>query len=199
MSEQEKYRTYIKWLLKCRINIPESKLLEIGCGCGNNILDFIRLGFKAKNITVNELIESRMQKAKEILPGSVQFIEGNAAELKLKAESYDIVYQSMVFSSILSRDLRESIAEQMWRWVKPGGGVLWYDFIYNNPSNKDVTGIPVHEFLKMFPGSEYYKWKITLAPPLSRLVTKIHPVLYPVFNTFKFLRTHYLIYVRKAS
>ena len=30
----------------------------------------------------------------------------------------------------------------MWAAVKPGGGVLWYDFTVDNPRNADVRGVP---------------------------------------------------------
>jgi SAM-dependent methyltransferase len=197
MSEQEKFRTLIKWVNKCKIVPVDTKLLEIGCGNGLNILYFMQLGFQPKNIAVNELIESRLIQAKEILPSYVTFYPGNAINMAIKSGSFDIVSQSMVFSSILNKNFRAELAEKMWDWVKPGGGVLWYDFIYNNPFNKDVEGIPVSDVFKLFPGSEYFKWKITLAPPLSRLVAGIHPFLYTIFSKMRIPRTHYLIYIKK--
>ncbi len=28
---------------------------------------------------------------------------------------------------------KHTLLDRMWRWVKPGGGVLWYDFTFDNP------------------------------------------------------------------
>ena len=39
----------------------------------------------------------------------------------------------------------------MWRWVRPGGGVLWYDFTFDNPRNPDVRGVPLARVRELFP------------------------------------------------
>jgi hypothetical protein len=87
----------------------------------------------------------------------------------------------------------------MWALAKPGGGVLWYDFIFNNPRNPDVRGVPLHRIRQLFPAGKIHHWKLTLAPPLSRRVTRLHPVLYSVFNLVPFLRTHVLCWIEKQT
>ena len=74
---------------------------------------------------------------------------------------------------------------------------MWYDFIYDNPKNKDVNGIPLKEIKELFPEAKIQYWSLTLAPPISRLITKIHPSLYNIFNAFPFLRTHILCWIEK--
>ena len=78
-----------------------------------------------------------------------------------------------------------------------GGGVLWYDFIYNNPSNPDVRGVPVKLVRELFPAGKMIVRRVTLAPPISRRVTRIHPSFYTIFNFFPFLRTHVLCWIQK--
>lgn len=197
-NEQEKERAIINWINKCNITpLEEKKLLEIGCGSGVNILTFIKLGFNPKNITANELIEQRLQKAKTNLSSDVTFLQGNALDLEIKDESFDVVFQAMVFTSIFDEDFRKQLAQKMWRWTKPGGGILWYDFIYNNPQNKDVRKVSYSEVKKLFPDAKITKWKITLAPPLSRIVTKLHPFMHDLFSIFPFFRTHLLLWIQK--
>ena len=87
----------------------------------------------------------------------------------------------------------------MWALVKPGGGVLWYDFVYNNPRNPDVRGVPLKHIRELFPRGKIYSWRITLAPPISRRVTRLHPALYAVFNLFPILRTHVLCWIQKPA
>jgi hypothetical protein len=87
----------------------------------------------------------------------------------------------------------------MWTLTKPGGGVLWYDFNYNNPQNPDVRGVPLKRIRELFPQGKIDSWRITLAPPISRRVTRIHPALYTVFKLFPFLRTHRLCWIQKPS
>ena len=85
----------------------------------------------------------------------------------------------------------------MWTAVRPGGGVLWYDFTVDNPRNRDVRGVPVTRVRELFPEARAEFHRLTLAPPLARAVTRIHPGLYTVFNALPLLRTHVLGWLAK--
>ena len=122
---------------------------------------------------------------------------GNAADLDLPPGAFDVVYQSTVFSSILDEGLQDRLASRMWQLVRPGGGVLWYDFVYDNPRNPDVRGITLARVRKLFPHSTPTVWRLTLAPPLARRVTRLSPVMYTLFNAVPFLRTHVLCWLPK--
>jgi ubiquinone/menaquinone biosynthesis C-methylase UbiE len=199
MGEQEKEKALIKFLEFANLGpVKELKLLEIGCGAGNNLLEFIRLGFLPENLTGVELLTNRVKEAKGKLPSAVSIIEGDALEVKFDKKSYDIVFQSMVFSSILDIRFQNSLALKMSELTKEKGGILWYDFTFDNPKNKDVMGIKYNRVKELFPDKKIKKWKITLAPPLSRVVTKIHPNFYSVFNLIPFLRTHILCWIYKS-
>lgn len=198
LVEQEKERQIIRLLLKNRLtDLNNLKLLEIGCGTGTNLISFIKLGFNPSKIVGNELLSDRFDKAVLKLPLEVKMFPGNALDLNFHGDSFDIVYQSMVFSSILNEEFKIALAKKMWQLTKPGGGILWYDFTYNNPKNQNVKGITFKELKKLFPDTKIAKWRLTLAPPITRVVTSIHPVLYNVFNFFPFLRTHILCWISK--
>jgi len=85
----------------------------------------------------------------------------------------------------------------MWQWVRPGGGVLWYDFTFNNPSNPDVRGVQLKRVRELFPQGRISVRRVTLAPPISRRVVRIHPTMYAVFNALPLLRTHILCFIQK--
>lgn len=200
MSMQEKERALIKWIYDAKIHPIENKrLLEIGCGTGANLLQFIRLGFDPANLVGNELLEDRVTVARKKLPQEIKIIPGDASEINMASNTVDIVYQSMVFTSILDMNFRLKLARRMWELVKPGGGILWYDFIYDNPRNSDVKGISVKEVRNLFPSGDMKTWRVTLAPPISRVVTKICPLLYNVINLLPLFRTHVLCWIEKPK
>jgi len=62
--------------------------------------------------------------------------------------------------------------------VRPGGGVLWYDFTVNNPRNPDVRGVPIRRVRALFPQGRMQAQRVTLAPPIARAVTHVHASLY---------------------
>ena len=173
------------------------RLLEVGAGSGANLLEFLRLGFAPENLIGIELLPDRARTARHNLPAAVQFLEGDATTQPIAANSLDIVYQSVVFSSLLDDHFQASLARAMWQWVRPGGGVLWYDFAYGNPSNPDVRGVPVERVRTLFPDGVVCCQRVTLAPPIARRVALIHPVFYTLFNLMPFLRTHRLCWISK--
>ena len=196
-ARQEKERAFVRWIRDCHIApLASKRLLEIGCGSGTNFLEFLRLGFRAENMVGNDLLPERVRAARAILPPALRITEGNA--LELDEASFDVVFQSTVFTSILDPTFQQALADRMWNWVTLGGGVLWYDFIVDNPANPDVKGIPLTRIRRLFPHGRMKHWRITLAPPISRCVTRAHPALYSLFNILPALRTHVLCWIRKV-
>ena len=103
----------------------------------------------------------------------------------------------MVFSSLLDDAYQQRLADIMWRWLKPGGAVLWYDFVYDNPSNPDVRGVPLKRVKTLFPQGRLDVRRVTLAPPLARRACAVHPSLYGNLNLLPLLRTHVLCWIEK--
>ena len=173
------------------------RLLEVGCGSGANLQELLRLGFAPQRLSGAELLPERIALARAGLPATVTLFEGDATQLDLAPASFDIVFVSTVFSSLLDSAFQQRLADTMWRWVKPGGGVLWYDFTVNNPRNADVRGVPLGRVRSLFPAGRVQSQRITLAPPIARAVTRVHPAFYTLFNTVPLLRTHSLAWIAK--
>ena len=178
-------------------DLSSRRVLEVGCGTGGNLLELLRIGFSPRNLVGVEMLPDRFAQAMQILPSGVTLMQGDASIVKLPDESEDIVLQSTVFSSLLDAPFQWRLAQTMWRWVRPGGGVLWYDFTVNNPRNSDVRGVPVSRIRELFPKGRLRWQRVTLAPPLARALCRIHPGLYPLANAVPLLRTHVLAWIEK--
>lgn len=200
LAVQERQRQIIR-LLTRHSKIPLSQLhaLEVGCGMGGNLRELIQLGCRPENLIGNDLMPDRIALARELLPQGVRLLQGDALQLDLPPASFDIVMQSTVFSSILDDAVQSRLADGMWSLLKPGGGILWYDFTFNNPGNKQVRGVPLARIRQLFPHGTIDARRVTLAPPINRRVTRLHPALYGLFNLFPFLRTHVVCWIGKPA
>jgi SAM-dependent methyltransferase len=198
MTQQEQTRAVVRCLKReGLLPVADKHVLEIGCGYGQNLLMLLSLGFRPDHLVGNDLLEERVVQARRLLPSGVRILPGDASQLRLPQDSFDIVFQSMVFTSILDHDFRRMLARRMWELVKPGGGILWYDFAYDNPRNRDVRGVSFREIVQLFSWGHVRGERITLAPPLARLVAPLHTSLYTLLSFLPFLRTHWLCWVRK--
>ena len=134
-----------------------------------------------------------------MLPAAVTLHLGDACHAPIEPASCDLVFQATVFSSLLDERFQRQLADTMWRWVKPGGALLWYDFTVNNPANRDVRGVPLARVRTLFPHGRLEAQRITLAPPLARAACRISPALYPLLNVLPLLRTHVLVWIGKPD
>lgn len=104
----------------------------------------------------------------------------------------------MLFSSILDDNLRKKMAERLFSIIKPGGSILWYDFIVNNPYNIEIRKINPKELRKLFPKGEIQILQLTFARPLARIIAKEYQSLYTIFNRLSILRSHILCLIKKT-
>ncbi len=199
MAMQERQRAMCRLFARRGFaDLGALRLLEVGSGGGGNLLELLQLGFAAEHLAGIELLPERHAAARARLPQSVQLTCGDASAQPVAAASLDIVFASTVFSSLLDDAFQHRLAAAMWRWVKPGGGVLWYDFTWDNPSNADVRGVPLARVRTLFPQAEMEHRRVTLAPPIARAACRLHPGLYPALNSAPFLRTHLLCWLGKG-
>lgn len=195
---QERQRALLRLLVQLGLtDLAALRLLEVGCGAGGNLLEFLRMGFAPEHLCGIELLNDRYQVATRLMPAGVRLRLGDAAALLADEAAVDIVYQSTVFSSLLDDAFQQRLADAMWRAVKPGGGVLWYDFTVNNPRNPDVRGVPLQRVRELFPAGRVTARRITLAPPIARAVVPLHPGLYTALRMIPWLRTHLLCWIAK--
>jgi SAM-dependent methyltransferase len=199
-ARQQRERALIALLRRhVRRPLAELDVLEVGCGHGDNLLDLLRLGFDPARLVGNELLPERVAAARRRLPAATRLLEGDATQLALPEGGFDIVVASTVFSSILDGAFQQRLAAAMWRWVRPGGAVLWYDFTLDNPRNADVRAVPLRRLRELFPAGRIDARRVTLAPPIGRHAVRLHPAAWRLLNAVPLLRTHVLAWVGKAG
>lgn len=186
--QSERNSIYKSILGKNFSDAGQIKLLEIGAGSGSNLPFFLELGLLPENIYANEILPERIDALHRNFP-KINVLPGYSQDLNLPEKSFDLIFQSTVFSSVLQANARQDIARCMLKWLKSGGMILWYDFIYNNPSNPNVRKVSKQEIISLFPNCKYVFHKVTLLPPLGRRVRSA----YSLFNALPFLRTHLIV------
>ena len=142
-------------------------------------------------------LQDRIDVAKRLTTPGVTWECGSAHRLRFQAASFDLVLQSTVFSSILDLTMRRQIATEMLRVLRPGRFVLWYDFFPNNPANPDVRGLRKAAIRGLFPSCRILWRRITLAPPIARIVGPIWAPMYRFLSASKILCTHHLALIEK--
>lgn len=196
---QERERVILDILRKFNFSkFSDKKILDVGCGIGGRLRDFIKYGAKPKYLYGIDLLEDRIEIAKDISP-NINFKCGDASNLPYENEYFDIVIQFTVFTSVLKKEMKRDIAKEMLRVLKKEGIILWYDFSYNNPKNPDVKGIKKKEIIGLFPNCEFNFNRLTLAPPIVRFIAPRSWLLCYLFEKLSFLCTHYLVIIRKEK
>lgn len=172
------------------------RVTELGCGSGVNLLMLLRLGLAPERLCGVELLPERLAAARALLPAAVQLYAGDARSAPIEPGSQDLVLLATVLSSVLDDGLQQQLADTAWRWLRPGGLLLCYDFAFDNPANRDVRGVAVARLHQLWPqGQTLALRRLTLAPPLAR---RLPAALLPVVNTLlPVLRTHRLLMLRK--
>lgn len=171
--------------------LTDCTALEVGAGSGANISSLLKLGLKSDNCFANELVPERAKRLKEYIPPENVHV-GDIRNFRPDFQ-FDIIFVATVFTSVLNVNLRLSMAEYIWSLTKSGGAVLWYDFKFEMPWNKETIGLPFKEVRELFPnGKSYSRRSVTLYSPIARRVGGFYRWI-----NFPFLRSHELILIAK--
>jgi ubiquinone/menaquinone biosynthesis C-methylase UbiE len=197
-AHQERERKTLALLrqYKC-MPLSDKTILDVGCGSGSWMQQFIRWGARPERLTGIDLLPDRIARARQALPASVRLEVGNAAAQPFEANSFDIVLQSTMFTSVLDGGIRHQIASEMLRVVKPNGFILWYDFLVDNPANPDVRGVTKREITTLFSGCKCDLRRVTLVPPVTRWLAPRSWLLTYMLSHLRPFCTHYLGVITK--
>lgn len=196
-AQQERLRALVGlWRGHGWQSVADKNMLEVGCGSGGNLQDLVRLGATPQCLTGIELLPDRAAAARASAASGVRILQGDATTAPVPPASQDAVLAFTLFSSLLDENFRHQLAQTMWQWVAPGGGVLVYDFVVNNPRNPDVQGCSLGELRTLFPSAHLHSRRLTLAPPIARRLPA--PMIGPASSVLYFFRTHRLTWAVKT-
>jgi ubiquinone/menaquinone biosynthesis C-methylase UbiE len=178
--------------------LDERTILDVGCGVGSWLGVFETLGARRPNLSGVDLDDARVAACRHRFPGADVRLS-DASRLSWPEARFDVVLQSTVFTSILDRALKQAVASEMLRVLKPHGAIIWYDFHVNNPRNPHVQGVGRREIEALFPGCSVRLRRTTLAPPLARRLVPLSWALSTALEGLTFLNTHYIGVVQKSA
>jgi SAM-dependent methyltransferase len=174
-----------------------SSFFEIGCGSGYWLREFIKWGVAPTNVTGIDLRPEALAIASHLCPQGVTLRCMNGSKLDFQDESFDLVLQSLVFTSILDEEMRHYMAQEMLRVVKKTGLIIWYDFHIDNPWNPNVRGVCKAEIRRLFPNCRIELERVSLAFPLVKILAPWSWATCYFLARLRFLNTHYLGVIQK--
>jgi ubiquinone/menaquinone biosynthesis C-methylase UbiE len=175
------------------------RILEVGCGTGKWLRDLIAWGADPESVFGVELLQASAARARRLCPQAVNIQCGNAAELRFPSATFDIVLQATMFTSVLDQGMKQAMAAEMLRVVRPAGVIIWYDFFMRNPRNPYVQPVTRSDIQRLFPGCSLDLRRMTLAPPLARALAPHSWALCSILSRIPLLCTHYLGAIRSPA
>jgi SAM-dependent methyltransferase len=129
--------------------VPDLSVLDVGCGYGYWLRYLIELGADPTRLCGLDLSAQRLAQARRMNP-AVQWLTYDGGAFPVAPEVFDLVMQSVVFSSIPHAAVRMAMATAMLAACRPGGQILWVDLA--DTRSPELTTFQTEEVLTLFPG-----------------------------------------------
>lgn len=103
--------------------LKDHRILELGCGSGGVLLEFLTYGADSTRLPGTDLLPDRIVEAHVNLP-HLPLICADGQTLPYTRESFDLVLQYTVFSSILDHTVKTNLAREMLRVLRKPRGMI---------------------------------------------------------------------------
>ncbi len=177
--------------------LASKQILEVGCGEGGVLSEWLGFGASHANTFGIDLLPQRLAHGHHRQP-HLQLAAADGQTLPFPSRHFDIVLQFTALSSVLDGQIRLKMAHEMGRVLRHGGVILSYDFVFN-PTNQNTVGITHRELRRLFPQHALCVQRITLAPPLARLIAPRSPKLAQRLERIRLANSHLLTVIRPTD
>ncbi|WP_235935362.1 class I SAM-dependent methyltransferase [Candidatus Laterigemmans baculatus] len=145
-----------------RLTPQINRVLDIGCGAGNNTLKLKEIYGKTFASDLLDLSGPMLERAKERVADAgiprVELWQSDFRDADLPSESYDVILAAAVLHHLRDDADWQAAFEKLWSLLKPGGSVWITDLVVQET-------VPIHElmwslygeYLEGQGGSEYRK------------------------------------------
>lgn len=155
-AAQERERAVLRLLTDVGVELAGARVLDVGCGLGVEFANLLRWGAGVEGLVGIDLMHERLLAARA--RSGAALARASGAALPFADGSFDLVCQNVVFSSIVDPATRAATAAEMYRVLRPGGWLLWYDAFRSRANDVHFRPVPRAELEALFPG---VAWRFT--------------------------------------
>jgi ubiquinone/menaquinone biosynthesis C-methylase UbiE len=190
-------------LRSIKLDSTSALILDVGCGGGGSLLNFLRFGFIPSQLYGIDILEERILEARYKYP-NINWISGDAINMRFADNTFDLVFESTMFVQITDDDLAKRIASEMLRVTKCGGYILLIDWRYSKPWEAAYRGLSIRRIKELFTTGSKCQiegvFRGALVPPLGRFVSKRFPSGYFLLQRlFPFLVGQIAVTLKKIN
>ncbi len=168
---QERERVFWRAARDLGLDLAGIDILDVGCGTGGELLNLGRWGAATSRMFGIDLSWDRTQSAHSL--HGLKVVQASGDRLPFRDGQFGAVMQNVVFSSIVSPEMRRDIAAEMARVLAPGGILLWYDARRTRGHDPAFAPVSKEEAEVLFPGISFTWYGLTTDMGLLKLARRI--------------------------
>jgi ubiquinone/menaquinone biosynthesis C-methylase UbiE len=178
------------------VALEGKRLLEDGCERGNLLRQLLELGASPGRCVGLDRDVAALREGRDKTAAAVRFVCGDAAALPFRAGAFDVVVQSLLFSSLPVGEARERAAAEVGRVLADEGLVVWYDFVERAKEGLP-RGLELGEVRELFPGWRLAAYKFGLRFRWVQFLVNKWLWLARTLASLGLARSHYVIIMRR--